>query len=201
MLGTPACQAIDHTALDRGGARAGLQGEARGWWGGLIAGVEGHIPQCIGPCCHLYPLAPQDLEAEAGARNWTLPPMPMLALWTQDQASTCPAPHSHWSPSHRCGVDQSPRLQGCQDGRRSDQGAGLDTLLLASVPLASNLARVQVPQNPVGGPAGLLSSQHWPSQPAAAGSQLHCPAQPQKLCDCSSQDWLLQTVTNKHVPN
>lgn len=138
------------------------------------------------------PPAPQDLEAETEAGNWALPPMPMLVLWTPDQAPTCPTPQPHQSPSHRCGMDQSPRLWGYQDKRCSD-GAGLG---------ASGLQPLKGPgPHPVDGPAGLLSSQHWLSEPAAVGFQLHCPAQPLKLCDCSSQEWLLQTVINKHVPN
>ena len=118
---------------------------------------------------------------------WSLP-QGTHCFWPPDWS----LPGGPLSQMRRGPVTQAAGLSG---RRCSDQGAGLDTLLVASVPLASNLARVQVPQNPVGRSAGLHSSQHWPSQPAAVGSQLHCPAQPLKLCDCSSQDWLLQTVT------
>lgn len=158
------------------------------------AGVEGHVPPCIGPRSHLYPLLLRTQKQKQGPGIGHCLQCPCLHCGPQTRPprALLPTLTGPLSQMRRGPVTQAAGLSG---RRCSDQGAGLDTLLLASVPLASNLARVQVPQNPVGRPAGLLSSQHWPSQPAAVGSQLHCPAQPLKLCDCSSQDWLLQTVT------
>lgn len=113
------------------------------------------------------PPAPQDLEAETGASNWALPPMPMLALWTPDQAPTCPTPQPHQSPSHRCGMDQSPRLWGCQDKRCSDR-AGLG---------ASGLQPCKGPgPHPVDGPAGLLSPQHWAVRTSSRGVSTPLPS-------------------------
>ena len=192
MSGTQACQATDHTSLDRGGARAGLQGEARGWWGGLTARVEGHIPQHIGPCSHLCPLL---------LRTWRQKQRPVIGHCLQCPCLHCgprTRPLRAPRPSHT-----SPPLTdvawtshpGCGAVRTKDAVTGL-----ASVPLASNPARVQVPIQWTGQRAFSAHSIGL-SEPAAVGSQLHCPAQPLKLCDCSSQEWLLQTVINKHVPN
>ena len=92
MLGTPACQAIDHTALDRGGARAGLQGEARGWWGGLTAGVEGHIPQFVGPRSHLYPLLLKTWKQKQGPGIGHCLQCPCLHCGPQTRPPRAPLP-------------------------------------------------------------------------------------------------------------
>lgn len=109
----------------------------RGWWGGLTAGVEEHIPHHIGPCSHLCPRLLRTWRQKQGPGIGHCLQCPCLHCgpWTRPPHAPCPSHTSPpltdvaWTSHPGCGAV---RMEGAVTG-------------LASVPLASNPARVQVP--------------------------------------------------------